>query len=146
MKVLEKMIVLLAFAIAVCFGSGAAAIDLSQPNGTGTLTITGITVEPTGVSYNFEGPIEGYGTAFITQFWRSVDSARTRGPMEGEARVLGDDGTLAAAPLRGTFRRSGTTAELYFTDSVSNGDMNFVAWDVDFLTKKVSVRYFSLQR
>ena len=64
--------------------------------------------------------------------------------MEGEARVLGNDGTLVSSPLRGTFRRDGTSAELFFTDCVSNGDMNFVRWEVDFTTKQVSVSYYSL--
>ena len=94
--------------------------------------------------YNFEGPVEGYGTAFITQHWRAIDAEKTRGTMSGEARILGDDGTLVASPLRGTFRRMGSTAELFFTDCVSNGDMNFVKWDVNFADKSVEIAYFSL--
>ena len=119
-------------------------MDLSHPDGTGTLTITGITIDDAGISYNFEGPIEGYGTAHITQYWRAVDAEKSRGTMEGEARILFDDGTLAASPLRGTFLRNGTRAKLYFTDSVSNGAMNFVSWDIDFIGKNVAVKYFSL--
>ena len=119
-------------------------MDLSQPDGTGTVTITSITVDEAGISYNFEGPIEGYGTVFITQYWLGVDAEKTRGTMEGEARVLFEDGAVAASPLRGTWRRNGTKAELYFTDCVSNGDMNFVSWDVDFLGKTAAVKYFSL--
>ncbi len=64
--------------------------------------------------------------------------------MEGEARVLYGDGNLVASPLRGTFRRKGTQAELFFTDCVSNGDMNFVKWEVNFESKEVLVSYFSL--
>ena len=119
-------------------------MDLSHPDGTGTVTITGVTIDEAGITYNFEGPIEGYGTAYITQYWRPVDAEKSRGTMEGEARILFDDGTLATSPLRGTFRRDGTSAKLYFTDSVSNGDMNFVSWDVDFIGKNVTVKYFSL--
>ena len=119
-------------------------MDLSKPDGTGTLTITSITIGESSISYNFEGAIEGYGRVYITQKWQAVDDGKTRGTMEGEARVLGEDGTLASSPLRGTFQRKGTKAELYFTDCVSNGDMNFVSWDIDLLGKNVAVKYFSL--
>jgi hypothetical protein len=119
-------------------------MDLSQPDGTGSVSITNITIDQSGTTYNFEGPVEGYGTVYSTQYWEAVDEGRTRGTMEGEARVLGNDGTLISSPLRGTFRRDGTRAELFFTDCVSNGDMNFVRWEVDFLTKQVSVSYYSL--
>jgi hypothetical protein len=119
-------------------------MDLSQPDGTGSVAITNVTIDQSGTTYNFEGSIEGYGTVYSTQYWEALDEGRTRGTMEGEARVLGNDGTLVSSPLRGTFRRNGTKAELFFTDCVSNGDMNFVRWEVDFITKQVSVSYYSL--
>ncbi|MDE0807535.1 MAG: hypothetical protein OSA24_08355 [Longimicrobiales bacterium] len=119
-------------------------MDLSQPDGTGAVVITSVTIDESGIAYNFEGPIEGYGTVYSTQYWEAVDEEETRGTMEGEARIVGNDGTLISSPLRGTFRRDGAKAELFFTDCVSNGDMNFVRWEVDFITKQVSVVYFSL--
>ena len=119
-------------------------MDLSNPDGTGKVTITNVTISEKATSYNFEGPIEGYGTVYATQFWRAMDDEKTRGTMEGEARVLYGDGNLVASPLRGTFRRKGTQAELFFTDCVSNGDMNFVKWEVNFESKEVLVSYFSL--
>ena len=119
-------------------------MDLSNPDGRGSVGITGVTIDEDCTTYNFEGPVEGYGTAFITQHWRAIDAEKTRGTMSGEARILGDDGTLAASPLRGTFRRMGSRAELFFTDCVSNGDMNFVKWDVNFADKSVEIAYFSL--
>jgi hypothetical protein len=67
-------------------------MDLSQPDGTGSVSITNVTIDQSGTTYNFEGPIEGYGTVYCTQYWEAVDEGRTRGTMEGEARVLGNDG------------------------------------------------------
>ena len=34
---------------------------------------------------------------------------------------------------------------VFFTDAVSNGDQNFVAWDIDISSKKAKVRYYSLK-
>jgi hypothetical protein len=46
----------------------------------------------------------------------------------------------------GTFRRTeGGTVKLFITDAVSNGDQNFVAWDIDIPSKKAKVRYYSLK-
>ena len=58
--------------------------------------------------------------------------------------MLGNDGTLVKTPIRDTFRREVTIIEAYFTDSCSNGDMNFVKWDVNFADKSVEIAYFSL--
>lgn len=119
-------------------------MDLSQPDGTGSVTITAVTIDEAGIVYNFEGPIEGYGTVYSTQRWEAIDGEETRGTMEGEARVVGNDGDLISSPLRGTFRRDGAQATLFFTDCVSNGDMNFVRWEIDFISKQVAVSYYSL--
>jgi hypothetical protein len=120
-------------------------MDLSKPDGEGEVTITSITIRDSETTLNFEGPIEGYGTVFVTQTWKSIDSEKTRGVMDGQARVLLNDGTLLYSPVVGTFRREGGIVKLFFTDAVSNGDQNFVAWDVDIPSKKAKVRYYSLK-
>ena len=120
-------------------------MDLSKPDGEGEVTITSITIRDSETTLNFEGPIEGYGTVFVTQTWKSIDSEKTRGVMDGHARVLLNDGTLLHSPVVGTFRREGGVVKLFFTDAVSNGDQNFVAWDVDIPSKKAKVRYYSLK-
>ena len=48
-------------------------MDLSQPDGTGSVSITNVTIEQSGTTYNFEGPIEGYGIDYCTQYWEAVD-------------------------------------------------------------------------
>ena len=65
--------------------------------------------------------------------------------MDGQAKVPLNDGTLLYPPVVGTFRREGGTVKLFFTDAVSNGDQNFVAWDIDISPKKAKVRYYSLK-
>jgi hypothetical protein len=42
-------------------------MDLSKPDGEGEVTITSITIRDSETTLNFEGPIEGYGTVFVTQ-------------------------------------------------------------------------------
>ena len=122
-----------------------SCMDLSKPDGEGEVTITSITIRHSETTLNFEGPIEGYGTVFVTQTWKSIDSEKTRGVMDGQARVLLNDGTLLYSPVVGTFRREGGIVKLFFTDAVSNGDQNFVAWDIDISSKKAKVRYYSLK-
>ncbi len=123
-------------------------LDLTSPDGTGQLHITSVRVEAGASTYDYEGPVEGpvegYGLARASATLTHLDADETRGAMRGEARVLGNDGTLVAAAVCGTYRRKGTTIEVYLADSCSNGDMNFVTWSMDLMSKEVSVRYWSL--
>jgi len=120
-------------------------MDLSKPDGEGEVTITGITVRENETTLNFDGPIEGYGIVYVTQTWKYTDAENTMGFMNGQTRVVLNDGTMLHSPLAGTFTRKGSTVKLYFTDAVNNGDQNFVTWDIDMLSKKAKVRYFSLK-
>jgi hypothetical protein len=119
-------------------------LDLSKPDGTGALTIKTVSIERDGTTYHFEGPVEGYGSAFCSAKLTPYDADETRGTVAGEARVLGDDGSLVAAPVYGTFRREGTVAQVYIVDSCSNGDQNFVSWRMDLASREVAVSYWSL--
>jgi len=119
-------------------------LDLSKPDGTGALTIKTVSIERDGTTYHFEGPVEGYGSAFCSAKLTHYDADETRGTVAGEARVLGDDGSLVAAPVYGTFRRLGTTIQVYIVDSCSNGDQNFVNWEMNLVSREVAVSYWSL--
>ena len=55
-----------------------------------------------------------------------------------------EDGTLVSSPLRGTFYRNGRNLKVFFTDAVSNGDYNFVTWDVDLISKSAEISYYRL--
>jgi hypothetical protein len=58
-------------------------MDLSKPDGEGEVTITSMTIRDSETTLNFEGQVEGYGTVFVTQTWKSIDSEKTRGVMNG---------------------------------------------------------------
>lgn len=119
-------------------------LDLTSPDGTGSLAITSVSIERSCSTYHVEGPVEGYGFATASVKLTSYDSDETRGTVQGEARVQGNDGTLVATPVCGTFRREGTAIQIYFCDSCSNGDMNFVHWNVDLINRKADLRYWTI--
>ena len=52
---------------------------MENPNGTGTLTITRMTIESDRVSFDFEGKVEGYGTVFATRTLSYYGEDRSRG-------------------------------------------------------------------
>ena len=69
-------------------------MDINNPDGTGNLTISRMTIESDSVSFDFEGKVEGYGSVFCSHVMSAVDGDRTRGVMSGEARTFLEDGTL----------------------------------------------------
>ena len=138
-----KSIVIGAFLLAV--STAANAVDMSKPTGTGELTITNISIGSEGTTFDFEGPVENYGTVFATHYLQSVDGDRTRGIVTGQARAMLNDGGMVVTPHYGTFTRSGSTIQIYFTDATNTGVVNFVVWDADILTKKVSLKYWEVK-
>lgn len=126
--------------------SGATnAVDMAQPTGTGNLKITNISIGSEGTTIDFEGPVENYGTVFATHYLQSVDGDRTRGTVTGQARAMLNDGGMVVTPHHGTFTRSGSSIQIYFTDATNNGVVNFVVWDADVLSKKVSLKYWEIK-
>ncbi len=138
-----KSIVIAAFLLAV--STAANAVDMSKPTGTGELTITNISIGSEGTTFDFEGPVENYGTVFATHYLQSVDGDRTRGIVTGQARAMLNDGGMVVTPHQGTFTRSGSTIQIYFTDATNTSVVNFVVWDADILTKKVSLKYWEVK-
>ena len=120
-------------------------MDLNNPDGTGELKISRMTIESDCASFDFEGQVEGYGSVFCTHVLESVDGDRTRGVLSGEARTFLTDGTLITTPHRGTFVRNSSTLRTYFTDAVNTGAVNFVIWDIDILSKHVKVSYWEIK-
>ena len=123
----------------------AHAVDMSKPTGTGDLMITNISIGSEGTTIDFEGPVENYGTVFATHYLQSVDGDRTRGTVTGQARAMLKDGGMVITPHHGTFTRSGSTIQIYFTDATNTGVVNFVVWDADLLTKKVALMYWEVK-
>ena len=131
--------------VLIAFTLSANAFDIDNPTGTGTLTVTNISIDSQGTTFDFEGPIENYGTVFATHYLQSTNGDRSRGTVTGEARAMLEDGSMVATPLYGTFTRSGSSIQIYFTDAINNGVVNFVIWNVDVLTKKVSLKYWEVK-
>ena len=118
---------------------------MDNPDGTGALTISRITIESDSVSLDFEGTVEGYGTVFASHTLSYIGEDRSRGRLQGEARTFLEDGGLVSTPHMGTFTRDGPKVSSYFTDATNHGVVNFVVWDIDILTKAVSVRYWEVK-
>ena len=119
-------------------------MDLKNPDGTGSLKVTRLSIDADSTSIDFEGQVEGYGTVFATHLLQSLDSDQKRGTSSGEARTFLLDGTFLSTPHQGTFTRQGPSLQIYFTDAVDNGAVNFVMWDVNILSKDVDVKYWEV--
>ena len=96
-------------------------MDINNPDGTGNLTITRMSIESDSVFFDFEGKVEGYGSVFCSHVMSSVDSDKTRGVMSGEARTFLDDGTFITSPHRGTFKRDKSSIINIGNNSLING-------------------------
>ena len=125
----------------ICFSQ-----NVSEPKGGGTLDIISIIPGEGYSNINFEGQISGYGSVYIAFKVSSINTSKTSGVLDGQARTILDDGTLNSSPLKGTWKRMGQLVKFYFTDAVNNGAMNFVMWDVNLLKKKAEVKYYELHK
>ena len=122
------------------------AQDLANPKGGGTLDVVSIHPGDGFSDIDFEGQISGYGSVYITFKVSSINTSKTSGILDGQARTILNDGALLSTPLKGTWKRSGALLNFYFTDALNNGAMNFVMWDVDLLKKTADVKYYELHR
>ena len=118
---------------------------MDNPDGTGTLHISRMTIESDSVSFDFEGKVEGYGTVFASHTLSYIGEDRSRGRVQGEARTFLEGGTLISTPHMGTFTRNGSKVTSHFTDATNQGVVNFVIWDIDILTKAVAVKYWEIR-
>ena len=119
-------------------------MNMDNPTGTGNLEITNISIGPNSTSMDFEGQVEGYGTVFATHLLTPLDGDQARGTSSGEARTFLLDGSSLSTPHQGTYKRNGSSFQIYFTDAVDNGAVNFVMWDVNILSKDVDVKYWEI--
>jgi hypothetical protein len=118
--------------------------DFSQPKGGGPLDIVLVSPDDGSSIMNFEGNISGYGLVFAKIKVSSINTSKTSGTLDGDARTILNDGTLISTPIKGSWKRKGALVKFYFTDAINNGAMNFVMWDVNLLEKKAAVKYFEL--
>ena len=118
--------------------------DLTQAKGGGILDIISISPGDGYSNINFEGQISGYGSVFVNFKVSAINTSKTSGTLDGQARTILNDGTLISSPIKGSWKRNGALMKFYFTDAINNGAMNFVMWDVKLLDKKAEVKYFEL--
>lgn len=130
--------------VSLAFIFNSFSQELSEAKGGGTLDIILISPGEGHSIMNFEGNISGYGSVYAKFKVSSINTSKTSGTLDGEARTILNDGTLMSSPLRGTWKRDGALMKFYFTDAINNGAMNFVMWDVDILQKKANVKYYEL--
>ena len=65
--------------------------------------------------------------------------------MIGTAEAILEEGNTVSTPHMGTFSRDGSKMKVFFADYVTNGDQNFVRFEVDLLEKQTSVSFWSLK-
>ncbi|MBT7561598.1 hypothetical protein PQY67_04745 [Pseudomonadales bacterium] len=119
-------------------------MDLENSDGTGKLKVTRVSIDAGSASMDFEGQVEGYGTVFATHLLTPLNGDQARGTSSGEARTFLLDGSSLSTPHQGTYKRNGSSLQIYFTDAVDNGAVNFVMWDVNILSKDVDVKYWEI--
>ena len=136
--------IFLFFSLSALFIFNSFSQDLSKPKGGGTLDIALISPGDGYSIMNFEGNITGYGLVFVKMKVSAINSSKTSGTLDGDARTILNDGTLLSSPIKGSWKRTDALMKFYFVDAINNGAMNFVMWDVKLLEKKAEVKYFEL--
>ena len=136
--------IFLFFSLSALFIFNSFSQDLSEPKGGGTLDIALISPGDGYSIMNFEGNITGYGLVFVKMKVSAINSSKTSGTLDGDARTILNDGTLLSSPIKGSWKRTDALMKFYFVDAINNGAMNFVMWDVNLLEKKADVKYFEL--
>ena len=125
------------------------SIDLSTPDGEGKFTITAIQHKGTVMTTHMEGKVEGYGIVRLSHDYENISNGgcdeRSGGTVSGTAEAILDDGGVVSTPHMGTFTRDGGNMKVYLTDYVSNGDFNFVRFEVDLINKTSAVSFWSLK-
>ena len=142
---MKNLKTIICVSLLLVFSGGLNAVNMETPTGTGKLTLTNVSFDSEGTTLDYEGPVENYGTVFATHYLQSVGGDNSRGTVIGEARGMLDDGSMVTTPHYGTFTRSSTSIQIYFTDATNTGVVNFVVWDVDVITKKVGLKYWEVK-
>ena len=120
------------------------SIDLSSPDGKGSFSITTVEHDDNLMVIHMEGKVEGYGFVRLTHAYEHI-SDRSSGTFSGSAEAILDDGDVVSTPHMGTFSRDGAVMLAYGTDSVTNGDLNFIRFKVDLIGKTAEVSFWSLK-
>ena len=121
------------------------AIQLTSPDGFGLLEITKVQHEGEFTLVNMQGIVERYGFVKLTHEYEHVSEEMHGGTISGIGEAVLDHGDVVSSPLMGTFSRKGGKMKGFYTDFVTYGDMKFVTTEVDLITKKAELSFWSLQ-
>ena len=125
------------------------SIDLSTPDGAGTFAITAIQHKGKVMTTHMEGKVEGYGIVRLSHDYEHISNGgcdeRAGGTVSGTAEAILDNGCVVSTSHMGTFTRDSGKMKVYLTDYVSNGDFNFVRFEVDLINKSSAVSFWSLK-
>ena len=80
------------------------------------------------------------GGAFLKSLSLRLIGQRKFGTVQGEARLLVNDGTLRLTPIRDASVREGTVMQGGVTDLRSNADMSFVNRTSDLIARTIAIR------
>ena len=98
---------------------------------------------------HMEGKVEGYGIVRLSHDYEHISNGgcdeRAGGTVSGTAEAILDNGGVVSTPHMGTFTRDSGKMKVYLTDYVSNGDFNFVRFEVDLINKSSAVSFWALK-
>ena len=124
-------------------------LDLSNPDGKGTFKVSAIGQKEDTMTVHMEGKVEGYGFVTLTHEYSHMargDSGECLGgTLAGTAEAILEEGGIVSTPSMGTFTRDGSKMKVFFADYVTNGDQNFVRFEVDLREKQSCVSFWSLR-
>ena len=125
------------------------SLDLSNPDGKGTFTITAIGQKEDTTTVYMEGKVEGYGFVTLTHEYKHMARGdcgeRLGGTVTGTGEAILEEGGIISAPHIGTFTRDGSKMKVFFADYVTNGDQHFGRFEVDLREKLSCLSFWSLR-
>ena len=127
---------LIIFIMCLFISMQTSALDLSNSN-KGEFDITNVYSSEKGITISGEGNVGKYGKVLATWTLYTNGWNKTHGLFEGFARNFNPESEMVQAYLRGVWSGGGTTFRIHSLDDLSNGEQNFVIWDVDLKNNKV---------
>ena len=107
--------------------------------------LTGVEMHSERIDLSYEGDIGQYGRVFFTHRLTPSDTEESKGSFQGFARTVLPDGGSVRGNLSGVWCREGADFRIHsLDDAIGLPDQNYVDIRVNLLTKKGSLRLFSL--
>ncbi|MDG2381102.1 MAG: hypothetical protein P8N76_05470 [Pirellulaceae bacterium] len=109
------------------------------------VTLLQVQMQESEIVLSYEGDVGKYGHVFFTHHLIPSNAEETKGRLTGFARTILADGGSVRGTLSGIWRREGSKFRVHSLDDVIGlPDQNYVDISFDILTKRGSVRLFSV--